>query len=398
MNEWYKKHLEIPSSVLRQIEELRRLDELYGNSIQREAKYMLAQQEIINSFAAPIHSSFINSIASFQPEMARLHELQLSSSYLDSINQANSTLATLLDEQISVKIFAEKAASINSLWKTDLETAKRLAPGIDAAASLALSSQFNDIAQASFLAQKRLLSCSLKTIESNHLYKPHDVSCAIDSFNIFTQSYESLISSFNKTKFNIIEFPPFVSGLPAIEILTSSYLLSSISENGNKDCIEEDDLFEIEIIEDIESSLEELICHINPEINSLWRGAKAAVSSTNPDKKRHVVVSLREMITHILQSIAPDNEVSKWTSKPTHYYEGRPTREARLLYVCREINHGPFEQFVRKDVESHLKFIRLFQRGTHELDINFTEQQLRTLIVRTEALSRFLLITWRGTK
>ena len=134
------------------------------------------------------------------------------------------------------------------------------------------------------------------------------------------------------------------------------------------------------------------------KLTGFGRGAKEAMASTNPDKKRHVVVSLREMLTYILHGIAPDNEVSKWTSKPVHFHEGRPTREARLLYVCRDINHGPFEQFVSKDVEAHIKFFHLFQRGTHELDINFTEQQLRTLVVRTEALARFLLITWKNTK
>lgn len=212
-----------------------------------------------------------------------------------------------------------------------------------------------------------------------------------------TKNYNLFVHSFSENQFDITDFPPFVSGLPPVEILISSDLIAMISRIEDDVYVEEADNVGNEIREDIERSLEELLVDVNPEIKRLWLGAKEALSSTNPDRKRHVVVSLREMITHILHGIAPDAEVKKWTTNPSHYNEGRPTRKARLLFACRDINHGPFKDFVNQDVESHIKFISLFQRGTHEININFTDQQIRMLIVRSEALARFLLVNWKNT-
>ena len=285
---------------------------------------------------------------------------------------------------------------INHYWKTEIESVKHLASSVEAS-KLALGLHYDGIAQASLLAQERLLNLNWSDLEKSSFHKTGELSGALESFNVLTENFNSLVHSFSAGDFDILDFPPFVSGLPPIEVLTSSDLIDTISRDETEEYPEEADILESEIREDIESSLEELLVHVNPEIKRLWIGAKEALSSSNPDKKRHVVVSLREMLTHILHGIAPDNEISKWTSESSYYHEGRPTRKARLLFVCRDINHGPFKQFVNKDVESHIKFLHLFQRGTHEININFTDQQLRTLIVRSEALARFLLITWKNT-
>ena len=302
----------------------------------------------------------------------------------------------MFSEQTSFVKLTGEAASINSHWKAEIESIKQLSSSVEAS-NLALNLHYDGIAQASLLAQECLLNSHWNDLEKSVFHKTGELSGALESFNILTENFNSLVHSFSAKKFDIIDFPPFVSGFPPVEILTSSDLINTISRDETEEYVENADTLESEIREDIESSLEELLVYVNPEIKRLWLGAKESLSSTNPDKKRHVVVSLREMLTHILHGIAPDNEVSKWISKPSHYHEGRPTREARLLYVCRDINHGPFKQFVNKDVDSHIKFIRLFQRGTHEIDISFTDQQLKTLIVRSEALARFLLITWKNT-
>jgi hypothetical protein len=106
-------------------------------------------------------------------------------------------------------------------------------------------------------------------------------------------------------------------------------------------------------------------------------------------------VSLRELVTHVLDAIAPSKEIQTWTRDPSHFHDERPTREARVLFVCRGVNHGPFSKFVSADVRATIEFIGLFQRGTHELAVSFSEVQLRALVTRAEALLRFLLLTSR---
>lgn len=396
MDDWYKKHFKIANAASQAFDQFKRFDDLYGNSFARIAKDILAQENLIKSTMTPFCSSYADIISSLQPEIDRVRNLHLSNPIIDSISQANSRLATLFSAQTSLAKLAEEAVSINRYWKTEIESVKHLASSVEAS-KLALGLHYDGIAQASLLAQERLLNSHWSDLERSAFHKTGELSGALESFNVLTENFNSLVHSFSAREFDIIDFPPFVSGLPPIEVLTSSDLIDTISRYETEEYVDEADALESEIREDIESSLEELLVHVNPEIKRLWLGAKEALSSTNPDKKRHVVVSLREMLTHILHGIAPDNEISKWTSKSSHYHEGRPTREARLLFVCRDINHGPFKQFVNKDVESHIKFIRLFQRGTHEINIDFTDQQLRTLIVRSEALARFLLITWKNT-
>jgi hypothetical protein len=396
MENWYKRQFEISNTASQAFEQFKRFNDLYGNSFARIAKDIQAQENLIRSSMSPFISSYADIVASLQPEIDRVRELYSSRSIIDSINQANSSLATLFTEQTSLSRLAEEEASVNRLWKTEIDSIKHLSSSVEAS-KLAIGLHYDGIAQASLLAQERLLNSPWNDLEKSVFHKTGELTGALESFKSMAENYNSFIHSFSAKQFDIIDFPPFVTGLPPIEILISSDLIDTISKTEIEEYVEEADNIEDEIRGDIESSLEELLVPINPDIKRLWLGAKEASSSTNPDKKRHIVVSLREMITHILHAIAPDVEVEKWTTDPSHYHEGRLTREARLLFVCRDINHGPFKEFVNKDVESHIKFIRLFQRGTHEININFTDQQIKTLIVRSEALARFLLITWKNT-
>ena len=61
------------------------------------------------------------------------------------------------------------------------------------------------------------------------------------------------------------------------------------------------------------------------------------------------------------------------------------------MYICRDINIGPFQKFVQKDVAATIEFINLFQEGTHKVTSSFTEQQLLALKAKTESTLTFLM-------
>ncbi|CAK8724435.1 MAG: hypothetical protein CDV28_10266 [Candidatus Electronema aureum] len=289
-----------------------------------------------------------------------------------------------------------EAASIDRSWLADAKAAKCISLKIDAVNS-ALYSHVDSISKISLFAQERIDSAQF-FLRENSIYNTNEMMKAVKSLGVLTENYNSFVRSFDSNEIRITNFPPFVSRLPSIELLTSSRLLETISRDGNEDADDQTEPIESEITEDIECSLEELLDWFHPQIRQLLHGAKKALTSGNPDKNRHVVVSLREMITHILHGIAPDDKVHEWTKEPSHYDKGRPTRKARMLYVCRNINHGKFAEFLNEDVNSHVKFIGFFQSGTHSIDIKITNSQLKALIVRTEALARFLLVTARNTR
>jgi Predicted pPIWI-associating nuclease len=140
-----------------------------------------------------------------------------------------------------------------------------------------------------------------------------------------------------------------------------------------------------------EDRLNYLLAELNQELLTLLKGAQQTLESENPDRVRHFSASLRELFTNILHLLAPDDEVKGWSTEPTYYERGRPTRKARLFYICRLLNHDPFSTFVEKDIDTMLVFLQLFQQGTHEAASKYSDYQLRIMLTKMESTLRFLL-------
>jgi len=128
-----------------------------------------------------------------------------------------------------------------------------------------------------------------------------------------------------------------------------------------------------------------------PHLVELIQGARAACTSKQADYVRHFTTSLRELFTQLLHRLAPDDSVKVFSTSADDFQNGRPTRSVRLRYICREINHCKFTDFVKKDVAAALAFVDLFQSGTHEVTSSYTPVQLRALMARMEGLLQFLL-------
>ena len=123
----------------------------------------------------------------------------------------------------------------------------------------------------------------------------------------------------------------------------------------------------------------------------MWKGAIEALHSNNADRIRHFVTSIRELYTHILQILAPDEQIKAWSNDPNHLFKGRPTRKARLYFICRNIATHPFSKFVDKDIDATLALMELFQIGTHVIDPKFSEKHLTTIKCKAETTIRFIL-------
>jgi hypothetical protein len=129
---------------------------------------------------------------------------------------------------------------------------------------------------------------------------------------------------------------------------------------------------------------------LDPRLRRMWEGSSLAISSANPDRIRHFCVSRRELMTHVLHRLAPDEEIRKWNTSSELYDKGRPTRTARLRYICRSIES--FQPFVRIDYALALQTLDLFQKGTHSLEANFTPEQLLAASTRADQQLLFLLL------
>lgn len=145
-------------------------------------------------------------------------------------------------------------------------------------------------------------------------------------------------------------------------------------------------------------SIDDLLGQFDSRLLPLLRGARDALRSRNPDRPRHVTTSLRELFTQVLHALAPDSAVKVWSTNKEDFARGRPTRRARLMYVCRGIDSEPLAQYVKADVSATLTFIDSLQAGTHAVASNLTERQLRAQVIRMETLLALLLqIAWSDT-
>ena len=136
----------------------------------------------------------------------------------------------------------------------------------------------------------------------------------------------------------------------------------------------------------------DLLREVNPELYKLYLGAKDAAQSKNIDRARHVLVSLRELWSHFLRTLAPDKEVVGWVPADHEemLHDGKPTRRARVMYICRMIDHQPLIEFAVWDTTALVKFIGFLNR-VHELEPGLTDKQLHALILRTESWIVYLL-------
>jgi hypothetical protein len=137
--------------------------------------------------------------------------------------------------------------------------------------------------------------------------------------------------------------------------------------------------------------VDDLLGRLDESLCALLVGARQAVRGNNPDRSRHVIASLRELLTHVLHTLAPDDRVIAWAASDKLIHNKQPTRRARLLYICRAIDCGPLTRFVEEDVDATLSFIDTLNSGTHAVESQFTPAQLASLISRLESLLVFLL-------
>lgn len=143
-----------------------------------------------------------------------------------------------------------------------------------------------------------------------------------------------------------------------------------------------------------ESKLEDLLKKVDPRLRKLWRGARMIAASTNPEKTRYASVSLRELMTQVLHTLAPDAEIRRWTSDPLRFHKGKPTRETRLLYICQPIANGALSEYIRADIRSVIALADVLQDGTHGVDTDFSALQFRLIFNRIEgALSGLIEIS-----
>jgi hypothetical protein len=215
---------------------------------------------------------------------------------------------------------------------------------------------------------------------TSELSRLHDATTAI------SRSYETLIQAV--AAIDPQRLAPIVYDLPPLDVAAHADFLriwveaDEVQPSGEPDTQSECQLLIGELRNRVGSHLEPRLGMLKDGLPKMWIGARQALRSSNPDRCRHAAVSTRELITHLVHLLAPDDRVRQWTSDPAHYDEkNRPTRRARILYICRRVATEDYASFVERIIGGTLAKLDLLQKGTHQIEASFGERQVEALVL-----------------
>ena len=218
-----------------------------------------------------------------------------------------------------------------------------------------------------------------------------------ESINDITAIYGKMAESI-RTYSDITHLPSFVLPGATREVFVTGYAVNvfGVSDEANAEQDSSEIQSSVAELEEETSICIPLLKAVSPDLARVYVGARDALRGTNPDRVRHFMSSQRELWNHLLRQISPDRQVLEWISGDNEQllHEGKPTRKARILYLCRNLSHGPLTNFIASDAQAFVKFVEFFSR-VHQLNIELSDQQLRALQLRTDSWITYILQVWK---
>lgn len=321
----------------------------------------------------------------------RADELGIAQSRLNDLAFARSPLleATRFSAQIALTSIAKQLGSVDII-AGEMASVRQI--------SKMLTDQIQPIgaslraAEMSMLSQTALSRMSLDRIGAVVGLQREYQQSLVARLAEVTSAYSHHIRSLGVTGVDIGGIRPLLIEPPAREIFITTEFVEIVSVDPIDDeASEERRKKRGELAVETGDALHDLLSELDPRFIVMLEGAAQALMSTNVDRVRHFTVSFRELFTQIIHTLAPDDEIRSWSNDPQHFNNKKPTRKARLLYICRGVNHPPLNDFFKKDIDAALELLDVFQGGTHRVENHLKIKQLVVLKLRMESAIRFIL-------
>ncbi|MFY9149610.1 MAG: hypothetical protein WAP08_08680 [Smithellaceae bacterium] len=370
----------------------------------KTAKTALAKlhhdMEAINKLAKPSYLSVIEQMErTLEPirrqhlEISRAFEMSGAMARIQEIVSANQHWQDLIKQATATSRIAESISAAHQSW---LDTIKPI------------QHDFSHLSQLQASAKLALCDTSLRLAATERLMAGIDFDAIRSRFQIempvitglessiahVAASYGGLAESLREIS-DITRLPAFVLPGATREIYTTSFALETLRPWDDRD--EDEAETEIQLVAEAEletSGCIALLQQVDPGLARPYIGARDALYGNNADRARHILSSLRELWNHLLRRLAPDDLVAAWipgvSNQKDLLHDGKPTRRARVLYVCRELNNEPLIDFLMHDTRALVKLIELFNR-VHELETELTDEQLRAILIRTDSWLMYIL-------
>ena len=312
---------------------------------------------------------------------------------INSFNSANFHEQNILDLATTTSRIVENMSATHQSW---LDCMKTLDHSIFQQPQLQNFAELiqRDISLQLAASVRFMAALDSETFIRRFQFENQVISEFVSSIAHITTSYGTLVESLSEFP-DITQPPALVLPGATREIFTSSFALKTLrtSDEWVEEVVDE----EIQLVTKAEVETSDciaLLLQIDPGLAKPYIGARDALDGNNPDRVRHFLISLREMWSHLLRHLAPDNLVFTWiTENPKEQgllHKDRPTRRARVLYVLRDLNYDPLKDFLLQDTGALVKLIELFQR-VHELEAELTEEQLRAIKLKSDSWLLFIL-------
>jgi hypothetical protein len=171
--------------------------------------------------------------------------------------------------------------------------------------------------------------------------------------------------------------------LPAVELYASAHVAGVIALPADQVPATDEEMEEV--LEDAVGGLETRLTALDRNLVELYRGAVSAIETGGPDWQRHSMTSLRELTTHVLHKLAPDEKMLP-KAQPADLAEGRPTRIARLRFIFANVIGPDLGTFFAADMKAAIEMFDLLNSGTHRLGNKASAAQLHYLRGRVAGL------------
>lgn len=175
---------------------------------------------------------------------------------------------------------------------------------------------------------------------------------------------------------------------PAVELYTATQAAAVVSLPVDE--IPDQDQEIEEIIDETVGSFVRRLAALSQALVTTYNGGNEALENGGTDWQRHSMVSFRELTTHALHMLAPDENVMVGANSED-LHNGRPTRRARLNHIFAEIAGPEIASFYEADMKAALALFDLLNDGTHRLEQHASAKQMHYLRGRVVGLVTSML-------
>lgn len=337
----------------------------------------------------------LRAIRQYHQDLARMSAVsELASLRLVDILRANEHWQDLIEQAtVSRQVFADITRTHES-WIKTLKPMQDQIAQLQAVTKLSLAG----MAYRLTVSERMFAGLDFEAIGRAVAMPEPTIARLRDSIAEMTATYGRLAESIRSYS-DISQLPSFALPGATREVFVTGHAIGVLREAEEPD--EDQKAAQVQLVTEVEAETSvciELLQALDPALATPYLGAREALQTRNPDRARHILSSLRELWNHLLRRIAPDDRVLAWLPGGDQelVHEGRPTRKARVLYVCRELNHGPLAEFLDQDTRALVKLVEFFNR-VHELQPELTDKQLRALLLRTDSWLTYILQIWEGS-